>query len=102
MKIKKLEIEDYIKLKQFLKEIIPYSDNILMDLPNNVPILETDIVLRVYIVDSNLQNRINFVINNDCSNNYMKIVDNNIEIELIEKIKDYIRLNLIAKINIII
>lgn len=102
MKIKKLEIEDYIKLKQFLKEIIPYSDNILMDLPNNVPILETDIVLRVYIVDSNLQNRINFVINNDCSNNYMKIVDNNIEIELIEKIKDYIRQNSIAKINIII
>jgi len=102
MKIKKLEIEDYIKLKQFLKENIPYSDNILMDLPNNVPILETDIVLRVYIVDSNLQNRINFVINNDYSNNYMKIVDNNIEIELIEKIKDYIRQNLITKINIII
>jgi hypothetical protein len=102
MKIKKLEIEDYIKLKQFLKENIPYSDNILMDLPNNLSILETDIVLRVYIVDSNLQNRINFVINNDCSNNYMKIIDNNIEIELIEKIKDYIRQNLITKINIII
>lgn len=102
MKIKKLEIEDYIKLKKFLKENISFADNILMDLPNNTPIIVTDIVLRVYIIDKNLQNKFNFIINNDENNNYIKILDGHINIELIQKIEDYIKQNMVIKINIII
>jgi len=102
MKIKKLEIEDYIKLQNFLKENIPNSDNILIDIPNHIPNIITDIVLRVYTIDKNLQNRINFVINNDENASYLKILDGDINVKIIKKIQDYIKQNLITKINIII
>jgi hypothetical protein len=102
MKIKELEINDYVKLKNFLKENISFADNILMDMPQKKPLLINDIVLRVYIFDKNLENKISFIINNDETNNYLEILDGYLKIELIQEIVDYIQQNLITKINIII